>query len=143
MRGVQCSSRGEPLRTSEAVLIPGRIVFREKIRCTPDRGCVPAVQPFAQSNSRGFGVHWAPTETSIGNKDVILIGGSNHYFRIPREEWGRSLRGDAEDGFNIVDVYIPWFIHEPEENKFDFDNLQHFLDMAHKYGLYVVARPGP
>ena len=47
------------------------------------------------------------------------------------------------DGFNIVDTYIPWFVHEPEENKFQFDDLQEFLDLARKHHLYVVARPGP
>jgi hypothetical protein len=99
---------------------------------------------FAQSNSPASRqIRWDRQTFSIGNKDVILIGGSMHYFRIPQEEWAATFERMREDGFNIVDIYIPWFIHEPEENKFDFDNLQHFLDMAHKYGLYVVARPGP
>jgi len=88
-------------------------------------------------------IHWDRQTFTIGGKDVVLIGGSMHYFRIPQPEWAATFERMKEDGFNIVDVYIPWFIHEPEEGKFDFDNLQRFLDMAHKYGLYVVARPGP
>ena len=99
---------------------------------------------FAQSNSSASQqIRWDRQTFSIGGKDVVLIGGSMHYFRIPQEEWAATFERMREDGFNIVDIYIPWFIHEPEENKFDFDNLQRFLDMAHKYGLYVVARPGP
>ena len=35
---------------------------------------------------------------------------------------------------NIVDVYIPWFIHEPEEAKVDFDRLRKFLDLSLKIG---------
>jgi len=31
---------------------------------------------------------------------------------------------------NIVDVYIPWFIHEPEEGIVDFDSLRKFLELA-------------
>lgn len=98
----------------------------------------------AQSNSSASQqIRWDRQTFSIGGKDVVLIGGSMHYFRIPPAEWPATFERMREDGFNIVDIYIPWFIHEPEENKFDFDNLQRFLNMAHKYGLYVVARPGP
>jgi hypothetical protein len=95
------------------------------------------------SSSAAQSIHWDRQTFTIGDKDVVLIGGSMHYFRIPAQEWAATFERMREDGFNLVDVYIPWFIHEPEENKFDFDNLQRFLDMAHKYGLYVVARPGP
>ncbi len=99
---------------------------------------------FAQSNpSPSQTIHWDRQTFSIGGKDVILIGGSIHYFRIPEAEWATTFERMREDGFNVVDTYIPWFIHEPEENGFDFGSLQRFLDMAHHYGLYVVARPGP
>ncbi len=98
----------------------------------------------AQSNSPALPqIHWDRQTFTIGGKDVVLIGGSMHYFRIPEPEWAATFERMKEDGFNIVDIYIPWFVHEPEEGKFNFDNLQRFLDMAHKYGLYVVARPGP
>ena len=66
-----------------------------------------------------------------------------HYFRIPPAEWELDFERMQEDGFNIADVYIPWFIHEPEEGKFDFDDLRSFLKLARKHGIYVVARPGP
>ena len=66
-----------------------------------------------------------------------------HYFRIPEAEWEAQLRNISADGFNLIDTYIPWSIHEPEEGKFDFGPLQRFLDLAKRYGLYVVARPGP
>lgn len=88
-------------------------------------------------------IRWDRQTFTIGGKDVVLIGGSMHYFRIPRAEWAATFERMREDGFNVVDIYIPWFIHEPEENTFDFQSLQRFLDMAHEYGLYIVARPGP
>jgi hypothetical protein len=66
-----------------------------------------------------------------------------HYFRIPESEWEKDLRRMQADGFNIVDTYIPWFVHEPEENKFNFEALQKFLDLVRKHNLYLVARPGP
>jgi beta-galactosidase len=79
----------------------------------------------------------------IAGKDVVLIGGSMHYFRIPSAEWEMDFQRMREDGFNIADLYILWFVHEPEEGKIHFETLQRFLDLAHKYSIYVVARPGP
>ena len=76
-------------------------------------------------------MRWDRQTFTIDGKDVVLIGGSMHYFRIPSEEWEMDFERMQEDGFNIVDVYIPWFIHEPEEGRFDFDSLQKFLDLAH------------
>ena len=98
---------------------------------------------FGQSSSGPPSIQWDRQTFSLSGKDVVLIGGSMHYFRIPPAEWETDFRRMQEDGFNIVDVYIPWFIHEPDEGKFDFGSLQKFLDLAHKYGIYVVARPGP
>jgi len=88
-------------------------------------------------------IRWDRQTFTINGNDLILIGGSMHYFRIPEAEWEKSFRTMEADGFNIVDTYIPWFVHEPEENKFKFDDLQEFLDLARKHNLYVVARPGP
>jgi len=96
-----------------------------------------------QSNSGPQSMQWDRQTFSVSGKDIVLIGGSMHYFRIPSAEWETDFQRMQEDGFNLVDVYIPWFIHEPEEGKFDFEGLQEFLDLAHKYGIYVVARPGP
>ena len=51
-----------------------------------------------------------------------------------------------ECGFNCVETYVAWNLHEPKEGKFCFDgelDLGEFLDIAKKLGLYVVLRPGP
>ena len=88
-------------------------------------------------------MRWNPQSFSIGGRDLILIGGSMHYFRVPPEEWEGTFRRMHVDGFNVVDTVIPWSIHEPEEGKVDFSTLQRFFDLAQKYGLYIVARPGP
>jgi hypothetical protein len=97
----------------------------------------------AQSASGPQTMRWNPQSFSIGGRDLILIGGSMHYFRVPPEEWEGTFRRMHADGFNVVDTVIPWSIHEPEEGKVDFSTLQRFFDLAQKYGLYIVARPGP
>jgi hypothetical protein len=86
---------------------------------------------------------WSPQSFAIGGRELILIGGSMHYFRIPPGEWEGEFRRMHSDGFNVVDTIIPWFIHEPEEGKFDFSALEAYFDLARKYSIYIVARPGP
>ncbi|HLV86253.1 MAG TPA: beta-galactosidase [Candidatus Sulfotelmatobacter sp.] len=120
-----------------------------RISCSAAIGFILAVltisppNAWAQSNTNSTAIRWDRQTFTIGGKDVILIGGSMHYFRIPEAEWDADFERMQEDGFNITDVYIPWFIHEPEEGKFDFASLEKFLSLAHKHGIYVVARPGP
>jgi hypothetical protein len=101
------------------------------------------VIPAAHSAPAPQPMRWNPQSFSIGGRDLTLIGGSMHYFRVPPAEWEATFRRMHADGFNVVDTVIPWSIHEPEEGKVDFSSLQRFFDLAQKYGLYIVARPGP
>jgi len=56
-----------------------------------------------------------------------------------------------KDAFcNTVDTYIAWNWHEPQEGKFDFQgktdprrDLEGFLELVEKNGLYAIIRPGP
>ncbi|MDO4670874.1 MAG: beta-galactosidase [Aerococcus sp.] len=89
----------------------------------------------------------------IGKKDFILNGqpfkimsGAIHYFRVPREDWYHSLYNLKAMGFNTVETYIPWNLHETNEGVFDFSegkDIEHFLDVAQSLGLYAIVRPTP
>ena len=50
-------------------------------------------------------------------------------------------------GLNALSVYVMWNYHEIERGKFDFKtdnkNLPLFLDLAEKYDMMVLFRPGP
>ena len=50
-------------------------------------------------------------------------------------------------GLNSLSVYIMWNYHEVEKGKFDYEtgnkNLSLFLDLAEKYDMKVLFRPGP
>ena len=97
----------------------------------------------AQSAPAPQQMRWNSPVVLDGGRDLILIGGSMHYFRVPAAEWEGTFRRMHADGFNVVDTVIPWAVHEPEEGKVDFSALQRFFDLAQKYSLYIVARPGP
>ena len=89
----------------------------------------------------------------IGEKDFLLDGqpfrllaGAIHYFRVPREYWRDRLRKLKACGFNTVETYVAWNIHEKTEGTFDFSgnlDLCAFLDLAREMGLYAIVRPGP
>ncbi|XP_050016029.1 beta-galactosidase-1-like protein 3 isoform X3 [Alexandromys fortis] len=83
--------------------------------------------------------------TLEGHK-FMIIGGSIHYFRVPREYWKDRLLKLRACGFNTVTTYIPWNLHEQEKGKFYFSeilDLEAYVSLAASIGLWVILRPGP
>ena len=56
----------------------------------------------------------------MDGKPYTILSGAMHYFRIPREYWYDRLLKLKECGFNTVETYTPWNLHEPTEGTFDF-----------------------
>ena len=80
-----------------------------------------------------------------GKKHVILAG-AMHYFRIPREYWYDRLLKLKECGFNTVETYTCWNLHEPREGEFNFSgnlDVVKYIETAKELGLDVILRPGP
>lgn len=74
------------------------------------------------------------------------LSGAVHYFRVLPEDWHHSLYNLKALGFNTVETYIPWNIHEPKEGQYDFSgryDLKKFVQKAEELGLYVILRPTP
>jgi beta-galactosidase len=72
-----------------------------------------------------------------------------HYWRHHPDEWEPGLDGIVSMGLRLLDVYVPWGIHEIAPGLFDFGSKKaqldvvRFLELAHDRGLKVVLRPGP
>lgn len=90
--------------------------------------------------------------TSFENKFLMdgqpfrIISGAIHYFRVHPEYWEDRLKKLKACGFNTVETYVCWNLHEREEGRFDFEgglDIARFIDLAGKLGLYVIVRPGP
>lgn len=82
----------------------------------------------------------------IDGKEIRIISGAIHYFRVVPQYWEDRLRKLKACGFNTVETYMPWNLHEPKEGEFDFKgllDLEKFLNVAQKLGLYAIVRPGP
>ncbi|NYE03501.1 beta-galactosidase [Bacillus niacini] len=82
----------------------------------------------------------------LDGKEIQLLSGAIHYFRTVPEYWENRLIKLKECGFNTVETYVAWNLHEPEEGKFVFEgiaDIEHFIKTAEKVGLHVIVRPGP
>ena len=82
----------------------------------------------------------------MDGKEYTIVSGAMHYFRIPRAYWHDRLDKLKQCGFNTVETYTCWNLHEPREGEFDFSgmlDLGAYIDEAAKLGLNVILRPGP
>ncbi len=82
----------------------------------------------------------------IDGARVPLVSGAVQYWRLAPEKWAPILDAVVELGFSMIEVYLPWGIHEPRPGEFDFTgrlDAGRFLDLAAERDLKVIARPGP
>lgn len=56
-------------------------------------------------------------------KPLQIISGAIHYFRTVPEYWKDRLTKLKACGFNTVETYIPWNLHEPKEGQFRFEGI--------------------
>jgi len=105
--------------------------------------------------SKGFShpdrIRYSGDCMTIDGKDTFIYSAAFHYFRTPKALWRDRLTKIKEAGFNTVETYVPWNIHEREMPKdindysqVDTKELEEFLDMVHhEFGMYSIVRPGP
>ena len=59
-------------------------------------------------------------EFKMDGESFRIYSGSMHYFRIMPEYWEDRLRKLKAAGFNTVETYVCWNMHEPRKGEFDF-----------------------
>ncbi|KAJ9575407.1 hypothetical protein L9F63_025639, partial [Diploptera punctata] len=99
------------------------------------------------------GLETLPDTFQLNRKNITLFSGAIHYFRVHPEYWRDRLRKLRAAGFNTVETYVPWNLHEPEQDVFDFgkgnNDMSMFLDvvkyikLAQEEDLLVILRPSP
>ncbi|GAA4876219.1 beta-galactosidase [Paenibacillus vulneris] len=93
--------------------------------------------PILQAKNRQFLLDGEPFQ---------ILSGAIHYFRVVPEYWEDRLLKLKACGFNTVETYLPWNLHEPKENTFCFEGLadvEGFIRLAGDLGLHVIVRPSP
>ncbi|MFC4601052.1 glycoside hydrolase family 35 protein [Cohnella hongkongensis] len=79
-------------------------------------------------------------------KPIRILSGAIHYFRVVPEYWEDRLLKLKACGFNTVETYVPWNVHEPTPGQFVFEGLadvERFVRLAGETGLHVIVRPSP
>ncbi len=85
----------------------------------------------------------------INGRHVPVYSGTIHYWRLERDRWALILDRAKALGFNMIETYIPWSIHETAPGHFDWGqddprkDVEAFLRLCEEKGLWLLVRPGP
>jgi beta-galactosidase GanA len=103
----------------------------------------PAPAPAAVAHS----VTWDQYSLLVDGKRTILWSGEFHPFRLPSPSlWADILQKMKGSGYNAVSIYVDWAYESSAPGVYDWTgvrDLDAFLDLAQRVGIYVIARPGP
>lgn len=86
------------------------------------------------------------THFTLAGAPFRILGGSIHYFRVPRAHWRDRLLKLKACGLNTLTTYVPWNLHEPERGVYVFQDqldLEAYIRLAAELDLWVILRPGP
>jgi beta-galactosidase len=87
-----------------------------------------------------------PGRDEPGRDEIDLFCGAIDYWRLDRADWSACLTATRELGVRVVQVAIPWSVHERAAGKHDFGkhrDLGAFLDLVDGSGMHAVVCPGP
>lgn len=89
---------------------------------------------------------WDENRFYLDGKPFNIHSAAMHYFRVPPQYWPDRLQKLKECGFNTLETYTCWNLHERREEEFDFSgllDLERYIQLAGDLGLKVLLRPGP
>ncbi|XP_014053047.1 beta-galactosidase-1-like protein 2 [Salmo salar] len=102
--------------------------------------------PGGRRMSRRVGLSANSSQFTLEGETFRILGGSVHYFRVPRAYWRDRLMKMKACGINTLTTYVPWSLHQPERGVFHFQtelDLEAYINLAAEVGLWVILRPGP
>src|SRR5688572_25403658 len=68
----------------------------------------------------------------------LCYGGDYNPEQWPREVWAEDIALMKEAGINLVSIGIfSWVLLEPREGEYDFEWLDHLMDLLHDAGISV------
>ncbi|WP_068784851.1 glycoside hydrolase family 35 protein [Paenibacillus phocaensis] len=89
---------------------------------------------------------WKNGQYWLDGRPYRIVSGAIHYFRVVPEYWKDRLLKLKASGFNTVETYIAWNVHEPKEGEFHFTGMADvvsYIELAGELGLHVIVRPSP
>ncbi|XP_037024449.1 beta-galactosidase-1-like protein [Bradysia coprophila] len=100
----------------------------------------------SSQQQRTFRVDHQNNKFLLDGQDFQYVSGSFHYFRAVPEAWPARIKTMKQAGLNVLDTYVEWALHNPQDGVYDFSgiaNLTQFLDIAAAAGFLIILRPGP
>lgn len=89
-------------------------------------------------------------KVKVGAKDINLLSGEIHYWRLDPKNWRSIIKRVTQMGLDVVATYVCWEFHETSPGVYDFlgnsdprRDLKNFLSILQDEGLWVILRPGP
>ncbi|KAK4424050.1 Beta-galactosidase 14 [Sesamum alatum] len=82
----------------------------------------------------------------INGSRELLFSGSIHYPRSTPDMWPGIIKKAKEGGLNIIQTYVFWNLHEPNQGEWNFEgnrDLVRFIKVIWEQGLWVTLRIGP
>ncbi|KAM7253331.1 hypothetical protein ACFE04_025949 [Oxalis oulophora] len=82
----------------------------------------------------------------IDGQHKILFSGSIHYPRSTPEMWTSLISKAKEGGLDVIETYVFWNLHEPQQGQYDFSgrrDIVKFVKEIQAQGLYAFIRIGP
>ncbi|XP_046876767.1 beta-galactosidase-1-like protein 2 [Hypomesus transpacificus] len=96
--------------------------------------------------SRKVGLRANSSQFTLEGEPFRILGGSIHYFRVPRAYWRDRMMKMRACGINTLTTYVPWSLHEPARGVFQFQtdlDIEAYINLAADLGLWVILCPGP
>ena len=90
-----------------------------------------------------------PEGLNIGGKFMPVYAGAVHYWRLEKTLWPEILDQVKGLGFDMIETYIPWSIHETRPGHYDWGqederkNVEAFMELCEAKGIWLIVRPGP
>ncbi|XP_028787785.1 beta-galactosidase 16 [Neltuma alba] len=100
----------------------------------------------ALGGAQGGNVTYDGRSLIINGEHKILFSGSIHYPRSTPEMWPSLISKAKEGGIDVIQTYVFWNLHEPQQGQYDFSgrrDVVRFIKEIQARGLYVTLRIGP
>ena len=82
----------------------------------------------------------------IDGRRIWLVSAAIHYARTPHQLWRQRIRAAKQAGFNCIETYVFWNLHEPQPGVFRWEgdaDLRRFVQLIAEEGMWCILRPGP
>ncbi|XP_022901561.2 beta-galactosidase-1-like protein 2 [Onthophagus taurus] len=113
----------------------------------------PTVYDYYTKGGIKSGLKAEGNKFELNGKTITIYSGAIHYFRVHPDYWYDRLSKLRAASLICVETYVPWNLHEPKQNLFEFGtsktdfqefcNIGKFLEIAKELDLLVIIRPGP